>query len=244
MIHTADSPKHIVIIGRSGGIAGALAKIISETMSADSCIHSFSRHQPSTVYPGERIHLLDDYEESSLNKVVDRLPETIHQVWVATGMLSNPDVTPEKALKQITAEQLQRSFVANAVVPALMAKIFIPKLARRVPSLFACLSARVGSISDNRLGGWYSYRASKAALNMIIKSAAIETARTHPEAIIVGFHPGTVATSLSQAYLKTLDPSHVFSPDQAAHHLLNVSRSLTPQQSGRFFAWDGQEIQP
>jgi len=132
----------------------------------------------------------------------------------------------------------------NTFIPALMAKHFIPRLNLDRQSIFAALSARVGSISDNRLGGWYAYRASKTALNMIIKNAAIETARRNKKAIIVGLHPGTVDSSLSKPFQRNVPDEKLFAPMRSAQDLLKVLDDLNPEQSGRCFAWDGQEVKP
>ena len=137
---------------------------------------------------------------------------------------------------------MQRSFAVNAIGPALAAKHFLPLLAEDRKSVFAALSARVGSISDNSLGGWHAYRASKAALNMILRNLAIELARRHDKAICVGLHPGTVDTGLSSPFQGSVPPGRLFSPAEAAGHLLKVVDGLSPADSGGHFAWDGRRI--
>ena len=132
----------------------------------------------------------------------------------------------------------------NTILPALIAKHFIQHLETKTHSYFAVLSARVGSVSDNRLGGWYAYRASKAALNMIIKTLAIETRRRNKMACIVGLHPGTVDSPLSKPYHSNLKPESLFTADFSTQQLLSVLNALTPHESGKFFAWDGKEIHP
>ncbi len=139
---------------------------------------------------------------------------------------------------------MRRSFEINTIGPALIAKHVLPLLPRDRRAVFAVLSARVGSISDNRLGGWYSYRASKAALNQIIRCLAIELAPKRPQAICVGLHPGTVDTALSKPFQGNVADTRLFTTDQSAAHLLNVIAALTPAQSGRVFDWAGQEIAP
>jgi NAD(P)-dependent dehydrogenase (short-subunit alcohol dehydrogenase family) len=121
-------------------------------------------------------------------------------------------------------------------------KHFLPLLSRDRRALFGVLSARVGSISDNTLGGWYSYRASKAALNMVVKNAAIEMARKYPQTIVAGLHPGTVDSALSKPFQSHVSSHKLFSPVQAAGFLLQVLEGLTPEHSGKCFAWDGQEV--
>jgi NAD(P)-dependent dehydrogenase (short-subunit alcohol dehydrogenase family) len=158
-------------------------------------------------------------------------------------MLTRGDGTgPEKSLKQITAQGLAEQFAINAIGPALVAQAFLPLLPRDRRAVFAVLSARVGSIEDNRLGGWHGYRAAKAALNMLVRNFAIELARSHPQAIVVGLHPGTVDTALSAPFQKGVAPERLFTPASAAARLLDTLDGLTPQDSGGLFAWDGSRI--
>ena len=165
-------------------------------------------------------------------------------VIVATGLLHNDNLMPEKGLRDITAKEMKKIFEVNIIGPALVAKHFIPLLPRTGKSIFAALSSRVGSISDNRLGGWHSYRASKAALNMMTKNIAIETARTHKEAAIIGLHPGTVDTNLSSPFQSNVKDGKLFSPEQFADYLLNVIDQASAADTGKILAWDGQEIEP
>ena len=130
----------------------------------------------------------------------------------------------------------------NAIGPALAAKHFAPRLARDRRAVFAVLSARVASLADNRLGGWYGYRASKAALNMTVRCLAVELARTHPHAVCVALHPGTVATGLSRPFLRGVDPRRLATPAEAAARLLTVIDGLTPADTGGFLAYDGSTI--
>ena len=151
---------------------------------------------------------------------------------------------PEKSLRELSLEKFQRLFLVNTIIPALIAKHFCPYLNKETPSVFAALSARVGSISDNQLGGWYSYRSSKAALNMIIKNTAIEINRTNKQAIIVGIHPGTVNSNLSKPFQKNVPKEKLFSPNFAAEKIYQVITQLSSQSSGKCFAWDNTEILP
>ena len=180
-------------------------------------------------------------EESALVASKDK---PIDMVIIATGILHEGKLMPEKSLKDLSAEKLQRLFEVNTIVPLLIAKHFLPKLSRETRSIFATLSARVGSISDNQLGGWYSYRASKAALNMIIKNIAIEISRFNKKAIIVGLHPGTVDSNLSKPFQGNVPYGKLFTPEYSTQKLLEVLTSLTSKQSGKCFAWDGKEIFP
>jgi NAD(P)-dependent dehydrogenase (short-subunit alcohol dehydrogenase family) len=164
-------------------------------------------------------------------------------VIVATGILHRGDeIQPEKTMREFDSHVLQEVFVVNAVGPALVAKHFLPKLRRGHKTVFAALSARVGSISDNRLGGWASYRASKAALNMLIRTLAIEQARVRPDAIVVALHPGTVDTRLSQPFTGRTEPGKLFAPAESAARLLRVVEGLDQEQTGGFLAYDGTTI--
>ncbi len=164
-------------------------------------------------------------------------------VIVASGLLHAPDgLRPEKSIAMLDPDRLARLFAVNATGPALVAKHLLPRMPRRGRATFAAVSARVGSISDNRLGGWYGYRASKAALNMLLRTAAIEWARTAKEGVCVGLHPGTVDTPLSAPFQGNVADGALFTPARSASMLLDVLARLGPADSGRVFAWDGAEV--
>jgi NAD(P)-dependent dehydrogenase (short-subunit alcohol dehydrogenase family) len=160
-------------------------------------------------------------------------------VIVATGALEISGATPEKSLRGVEASALAAQFALNSIGPMLVLKHALRLLPRDAHARFAVLSARVGSIGDNRLGGWYSYRAAKAALNQLVHTAAIEIVRTHPQAVITCLHPGTVATPFTAKYLGT---HPAVPPDEAAQNLLGVLDSLTPAQTGGFFDWQGKVV--
>jgi NAD(P)-dependent dehydrogenase (short-subunit alcohol dehydrogenase family) len=161
----------------------------------------------------------------------------------ATGMLQRlPDIRPERSWRTMESAAMAKVMAVNTIGPALVAKHFLPLLARDRRSVFAALSARVGSIEDNRLGGWHSYRASKAALNMLIRNFAIELGRRNPMAICVALHPGTVDTPLSEPFQGNVAADKLFSSERSATALLSVIDGLTSGDSGGFFAWDGQPI--
>ncbi len=161
-----------------------------------------------------------------------------HLVVVATGVLHTPEFSPERRLADVSGEALEAIFRVNAFGPAEVMRCFVPQLARD-RSLFAVLSAKVGSIGDNRLGGWYGYRASKAALNMLIKTASIETRRTHPGAVLVALHPGTVKSALSRPFR---GDSIGQEPASAVAQMLQALDALQPSDSGAFVAYDGQRL--
>ncbi|MFT5420562.1 MAG: NAD(P)-dependent dehydrogenase (short-subunit alcohol dehydrogenase family) [Candidatus Endobugula sp.] len=246
---------NIAIIGSSGTIGQALIKQLARS-HPNAVIHAFSRTPlafsqnsllPDSLLPGKVIpHNIDYDDEQSMAAAaaIATKESALDCVIVVTGILHDGEMMPEKSLRDLSAEKFQHLFAVNTILPALIAKHFIPKLDRKKRSIFAALSARVGSISDNRLGGWYAYRASKAALNMVIKNAAIETARRSKDAIIVGLHPGTVDSALSKPYQYGVPEGKLFTPDYSAQKLLQVLDKLTPLDSGRCFAWDGKEVAP
>ncbi|HTI31194.1 MAG TPA: SDR family NAD(P)-dependent oxidoreductase [Sphingomonas sp.] len=166
----------------------------------------------------------------------------VDRVFVTTGLLHDERQQPERRLADITAEHLGRSFLINTIAPSLIAKHVLPRFPRDRRSVFAVLGARVGSIADNRGGGWYGYRASKAALAMLVRTMAIEAARSHPQAIIVALHPGTVDTAMSRPFQRNLAPNQLVDPATAARHLIRVTENLSPADSGGHFAWDGARI--
>lgn len=237
--------KNIAIIGSSGAIGSAFTQQLA-AQYVDATIHAFSRRQPDKVVPNVKYHLIDYQNEASIEESVSIATQEgpLDMVIVTIGILHEGELKPEKALKELSAEKFHRLFEVNAVLPALVAKHFLPLLNRDNRSIFAVLSARVGSISDNELGGWYAYRASKAALNMIVKNAAIEVGRRNKNAIIVGLHPGTVDSSLSKPFQANVPVSMLFTPEFCVKHLLETLGNLTPEQSGNCFAWDGEEINP
>ncbi len=217
----------IVVIG-AGGIGTALADALEQ------------RGGTVTRLGRGTTPKLDLLHESSIAEAAATCANGLRLVIDATGFLHGAGSAPEKRLADLDPAHLAHQFAINATGPALLMKHFLPRMARDGRAVFATLSARVGSISDNRLGGWYGYRASKAALNQIMRTASIELARTHPEAICVALHPGTVATNLSAPYAKTgLD---VQTPAEAAARLLAVLDALVPAQSGMLLDQHGLVI--
>lgn len=221
-----------VIFGAGGGIGGALVEAIQVARKFKHVV-SFSR---ST---SPEIDLLD---EGSLERAAAFAADLgeLRLVIDATGFLHDDRQGPEKSWRQLDAANLARALALNAIGPALLMKHVLPRLPRSGKSVFATLSARVGSIGDNRLGDWYSYRASKAALNQLVRTAAVELGRRSPNAICVALHPGTVATALSAPYAAT--GLEVHSPTAAARHLLAVVDQLAADANGGFFDWRGQPV--
>ncbi|MGV7032028.1 SDR family NAD(P)-dependent oxidoreductase [Methylobacterium symbioticum] len=239
---TASSATSAVVVGASGGIGQALVCKLAAS-EAYAPVFALSRAQPS-VPPSVRTHPIDLGDEATIAEAAAKVGEAgpVGLVIVATGILHQDGVSPEKTVKALDPAAMATVFAVNTIGPALVAKHFVPMLARRGRCVFAALSARVGSIDDNRLGGWYTYRASKAALNQILRTLSIEVARSRPDAIVVGLHPGTVASDLSRPYRPDPRADGIFQPDISAAHLLRVLGSLGTKDTGGVFAWDGTRI--
>jgi NAD(P)-dependent dehydrogenase (short-subunit alcohol dehydrogenase family) len=217
-----------VVIGSTGGIGAALLTALGDGGEFSEVI-GLGR----TTTPG-----LDLQDEASIVAAVASLAgREVRLVIDATGFLHDTRFSPERSWRQLDAAHMAHAFAVNAIGPALLMKHILPALPRQGRVVFASLSARVGSIGDNRLGGWYSYRASKAALNQLVRCAAIELARINRDSVCVALHPGTVDTGLSGPFAKTgLD---VQTPGQSAARILSVLGTLTPAQSGGFFDQNG-----
>ena len=236
---------NVAIIGASGGIGSAALRLFADDSRVAS-VHAFSREPVATVLPKVIARPIDIEDESSIDAAALAATQDtpLDLVFVASGILWHGDgLRPEKSMRDLNADALAKVFAINTAGPALVAKYFLPKLRKGSKTLFAALSARVGSIGDNRLGGWYSYRASKAALNMLLRTLAIEHARQWPESVIAGLHPGTVATNLSSPFTSRTPPEKLFSPEISARHLIGVMDELRPEDSGSVFAWDGKRIE-
>ena len=223
---------HALVVASSGAIGSALVR----ALQADPrCAHVHALHRGSTP-------ALELGDEAGIAAAAAHVAQggPLHLVVCATGALHVDGRAPEKRLAEIDPATMARAFAINTIGPALVIKHFHPLLARRERSLLGVLSARVGSIGDNRLGGWYSYRASKAALNMLLRTAAVEVARQRPLAVLAALHPGTVVSPLSAPIIGDAEASP---PDLAAARLLAVLDGLpTEGASGGFHAWDGQHI--
>ena len=230
------------IFGSSGGIGRALVEALHER----GCERISAGSRSATELDLPRVEPFRfDYDdpatiERAAQAMADDPPDL---VFVATGVLTLPDGTgPERSFRQIDAETMARVLYLNTVGPALVAKHILPLFPRDRRSVFAALSARVGSIGDNRIGGWHSYRASKAALNMLVRNFAIELARTHKQAVAVSLHPGTVDTGLSEPFQSNLPEGQLTEPHDAANNLLDILAGLTPDDSGGQFDWRGERV--
>ena len=188
---------------------------------------------------------LDIENENSLKDLKDKLSKSklnLRLVLNATGRLHSEKLHPEKRLQHINKENLIESFSINAFAPILLAKTIEEFINKELEFNFASISARVGSITDNKTGGWYAYRAAKSAQNQLFKSLSIEWARKYPKAIITLLHPGTVNTNLSKPFHKFVPKDKLFSPQKTSSYLIDILRHQNPSDSGKFIAWDGKEI--
>lgn len=234
--------KRAVIFGASGGIGAALADRLRDDADLEQ-LYLGSRNPADPSDPRLVPFAFDLTDEASIAAAAGMVAGPIDLVFVATGMLHRSGgPSPEKAYRALDPAAMAELYAINTIGPALIAKHFLPLLPRDRRAVFAALSARVGSIGDNRLGGWHSYRASKAALDMLLVNFAIELRRTHPLAIVAGLHPGTVDSALSAPFQRGVAPEKLFTPERSAEYLLAVLNQLTPDDSGGIFAWDGARI--
>ncbi len=235
--------KKVAIFGASGAIGSNFIDVFQSINSVDE-IHAFSRS--TGINKGHKIstYSIDYHYESSIIKAKEALPEDtlFDLIIIATGALHISDHMPEKSLSEYSSETAQLFYLTNTIGPTLVMKHFWELLPKNKPSVMASLCARIGSISDNRLGGWYSYRASKAALAMMVKSASIEIRRRNKHAICVCLHPGTVDSPLSHPFHKHIDPQKIISPEDAVSQLLNTITHLNEDDTGFQFAYDGSKI--
>lgn len=215
-----------LIIGASGGIGSALADALR---ARGTDVTGLSRREDG----------LDVTDEASVASALNGLTGPYDAILVATGALEIDGHAPEKTIRALTPAALAAQFATNAIGPAMVLKHGVQLLPKDRRSVFAVLTARVGSIGDNRLGGWTSYRAAKAAANQIVRTASVEIARTHKQAIVVALHPGTVATAFTKKYLGR-HPS--VPPAEAAGNLLAVIDGLGPDNTGQFYDWAGKVV--
>jgi NAD(P)-dependent dehydrogenase (short-subunit alcohol dehydrogenase family) len=243
----SDWQGHALVVG-CGGIGRALLQALpghAPGLTVWSAGRSPNGPPGPPGHPGAGGHLpLDLEDDDSLQRLAERISELspLRLVICTAGLLHEGPLQPEKRLAQVQRAQLQRSFAVNAWGPLLLAQAVESGLPRHQPAHFASLSARVGSIGDNRLGGWYAYRAAKAAQNQLLTTLALEWRRRLPQACVTLLHPGTTATDLSAPFRGSVAPEKLFSPDRAASQLLAVLERQTPERSGSFLAWDGSAI--
>ena len=236
--------KNIVIIGASGSIGCALSKHYLNTEPQSSVI--LCSREEFQLTDGKTKHVkIDISQEDSIRLAAQSVANIgeLSRIIITTGMLHSDRIKPEKTFKDLDPHKMEQVFKINTIGPALVAKHFIPLMAKKSDSVFAALSARVGSISDNRLGGWYSYRASKVALNMIIKNLSIEHKLKLPLGVFIGLHPGTVVGALSKPFSKNIPKEKVFSPEFSAEKLYQIIENVTTEKSGQIIDWKGNSLE-
>ena len=236
-----NQKQKIAIFGANGSIGQALCAHYQK----QSDVYAFTRNDFDIDESGLVKILLDDFSEDSVFQAANKFDsDFFDKIIVSIGILHNEDFMPEKRIEEISSDQFLETVRINTLIPTLIARSFYKKLKKNDKSTLAFLSARVGSITDNRSGGWYSYRASKAALNMVIKNLSIELRRYNKELVVIGLHPGTVDSRLSQPFQKNLEDSKIFSADFSVLKLSSVIDSLDIDDSGKCIAWDGEDILP
>ncbi len=249
----ASNPKRWLVSGASSGIGLAVCANLLEAdaevqvvAASRSATRSADLQDLDARHPGRLRRIdVDLSDPEAITVLGDQLAgrgQVLDRVFHAAGLLHDQNTAPEKSLQQVSAASLQRSFAINGMAPILLLQALLPVLRGAPAPVFASLSARVGSISDNRLGGWYAYRASKAAQNQLLKTAAIELRRSLPALRVVMLHPGTVDTPLSAPFQRGVPEHKLFAAPRAAQQLLQVIDKLGLDDSGRFIAWDGSDI--
>lgn len=244
---------HALIVGATGGIGFAFVEELVKDRSIAKIYATYRRDDRDRPLftladrlPDRLICLpIDLCDESQIINSIDLIQQNtpkLHLVINCVGILHDETLQPEKSLRHIDTENMLRYFQINSIGGVLLAKHLQKTFKHPERSVFATISAKVGSISDNRLGGWYGYRASKAALNMLLRNVAIEYARTCPQNIVVSLHPGTTATPLSEPFQKNVPAEKLFSPQKTASQLLAVINNLKIEDSGEFFSWDGTRL--
>ena len=239
---TARAFRTAAVFGSTGAIGAALCHTLVE-QGCDT-VHAGSRDGAKPQGPAIRPFAFDLNDEESIEAAAGAMRDEPPELTiVATGVLTLPGGTgPERTYKRIDPDAMARMFGLNTIGPALIAKHMLPIMPRTRPFTFAALSARVGSIGDNGLGGWHSYRASKAALNMLIRNFALEIARTNQAGVVVCLHPGTVASALSAPFQSNLPEGQLTQPRDAAANLLDVLERLAPDDSGQVFDFEGKPV--
>ena len=242
-----------LVVGASQGIGlgfvkqllanQAMAKIFATYRHPESAAELLNlAHQHSDRLQCFAVDLTEEVQiAESVNKISTEVKQ-LHFVINCVGILHEGKLQPEKSLRQIEPDHLIRYFQVNSIGGVLLAKHLMPLFRHQDPSIFASISAKIGSIGDNRLGGWYGYRASKAALNMFMRTTAIEYSRRCPKTIVVTLHPGTTDTNLSQPFQKNVPPEKLFSVEKTVNQLLAVIDDLKIEDSGNFFSWDGSTL--
>lgn len=248
-----SSQKNILIIGGNRGIgAGFVQRLISASDTGRLFVTYRCRESSSELFHLAQVKAeqviplqVDVTQEEAIAASVEEIKsyvDKLHLVINCVGILHEEDLFPEKSLKHVNPDHLCRYFQVNTIPTVLWAKYLIPLFKHSERSIFAIISAKVGSIEDNHLGGWYGYRASKAALNMLIKNIAIEYNRSVKNTIVVALHPGTTDTQLSSPFQHNVPPEKLFSVERCTEQLLSIINNLKRENNGQFFNWDGNTL--
>lgn len=232
---------NILITGASGGIGSAFARALAERDSVQSVTATYHRNEPAWGDPKVNWVPLDVTDESAVARLAQDMGE-IDWLINAAGLLHEGAHGPEKRVAQVDPEFVMQNFRVNTLPTLLLAKHMAPLMRHGRPALFATVSARLGSIGENALGGWYSYRASKAALNMVIRNLSIEMRRTHPQLTLASVHPGTTDTGLSKPFQRNVPADALFTPAYSVRCMLQVLEGLRPEDSGGFWSFDGEAL--
>ncbi|USD67324.1 SDR family oxidoreductase [Vibrio sp. SCSIO 43136] len=231
----------ILVIGGNGGIGLAMVKALAQRFPQANVHATYRRHQPqwtSEWVIWHRLDVTDEHHIAQLSRALNQLDWLINCV----GMLHTSECGPEKNIAAIDEDFFLQNIATNTLPSMLLAKHFSPLLKASSMAKFVTISAKVGSIEDNRLGGWYSYRMSKAALNMFLKTLAIEWQRTIKQGAVLALHPGTTNTALSKPFQSNVPTGSLFHPDKVADDLIGLIEGATPADSGAFWAYDGQRL--
>lgn len=243
LLKSFDRPVNAVVVGASGGIGAAVVELLDHCPNVANIL-ALSR-KPIAEGPNIKSMTIDLMDEDTIADAADYAKAEmggVDLVFVATGILHQSADQPEKTYRTLTADWVSQVFAINATGPMLVAKHFIPLFPRQNKAVFASISAKVGSITDNGLGGWYGYRASKAALNQFNKTLSIEVARKHADAICLTLHPGTVDTRLSAPFQAGVPDGRLFTPEYSANRMLQVVDQATSTDTGKLVAWDGEVL--
>lgn len=240
--------RHALVVGANRGLGLEMTR---QLLERGFVVHAGCRRPEAAPlwmkapeYPVHPVQI-DVTDEPSIEAAMAQVRShtgRLHRVLVVAGVLHGDGFGPERKLEHLSPDAMQRVFAVNAFGPILVARHAIELLKHDEPAVFASLSARVGSIGDNHKGGWYAYRASKAAQNMFTKTLSIELARRAKNVAVLALHPGTVDTDLSQPFQRYVPEGKLFSVERAARQLLDIVEDATPEQTGRFYAWDGTII--
>lgn len=236
--------KNIAIIGSSGAIGNAFVEHYIKDSSVEN-IFTFSRNATDHVSEKVSSFEIDVESQDSIEKAAGQVKEhIIDRIIIASGILHTESFGPEKSIKDLNYETFAKVYSINTIGPALIGRYFIPLMNKNKKSVIAFLSARVGSISDNNLGGWYSYRSSKTALNQIVKNFSIELKRINKNAIALALQPGTVESKFSEPFKKNVSKGKLFTPDYSVELLSQVIEGSSANESGSLLSYDGKIIKP